>query len=70
MLATQCSKPIATNPAIGSRMPSTLSDTERAANPMRTARQTSTLHRMPHTNSVSQLGVTLTSTPVGNNLSM
>ena len=31
MLATQCSKPIATNPAIGSRMPSTLSDTERAA---------------------------------------
>ena len=29
MLATQCSKPIATNPEIGSRMPSTLSAVER-----------------------------------------
>ena len=59
MLATQCSKPMATNAAMGSRMPTTLSTTVRAPKPIHTARHTNTLHRIALNKRVTQSSATL-----------
>src|SRR5208282_6381782 len=56
MLATECSKPAATNAEIGRIRPMILSVTERPAAAIQTARQTSKLHRMPLKKSVVREG--------------
>ena len=50
MLATECSKPSATNADIGKMIASTLPGTSWAAKHSHTARHTRTLHRMPRKN--------------------
>ena len=47
MLATQCSKPMATKAVTGNMQVTILSMTVRPAKPIHTARQTRKLHRMP-----------------------
>ena len=55
MFATECSKPRTTKATTGSMAAASLSHTVLPALPIHTARQTSTLHRMPRENATTGL---------------